>query len=979
MKRKSKNLLLFLFTCFYNEHVAQLLLIEMDKNHQDALSNYFKNTIQHFSCIPADSFEQAREILKTKNIDIILSCYRIRSLTIKELLHDRDDIPVIVMGFAKETKFLQAALDAGATDYVLKDNQFFYIKCLLHTISNSFLVHQLNKTSAKPSGNEPDSLDILQYIPDIVYKIDPDGFFTYVNNAIQILHYKPEELIGKHFRTIVHPDDYENVSRNDIIQKYNSPGLEKPDSIKCFDERRSGKRKTNDLEVRLIPKNWDGDSDHPSIIFGSVIAFGEVSAQGYYMEMGNNHVFLGTIGIIHNVTERKKAENLIRKLYEAVNQSPISIIITDAEGVIEYANPHFFQKSGFSSEEIISRHISVMGHEKISNVYSEFIESIKKTEEWQGELLSITKNGDYYWESVHLKPIIDQNCVVVNFLILKSDISEHKEMEKILKQINDELDKRVRHRTLELEVTNEELQIEIKERMHVEEELRQSEEKFRTFMETASDFMHITNEHGYFTYVNESMAKALGYTQKQFLKKHISEVFSNETFKAFKPSLEKLIKKGDIRIDATLITKDRKKLFGEMIVVAVYNQTGDFLGTRGIFRNLTDRKKAEEESRRLEEQLRQVQKLETIGALAGGIAHDFNNILTPILGLADLVLLTMTKSDKGYEELKQILLAANQAKDLVQEILRFSRRVEQKQCIVEIYTIISESLKLIRATLPSSIEIKKHLEPDCGLISAAPSQIHQVIINLCANAAHAMKDKMGIIELFVKKTEIHEKTNVGHFVLEKGKYIEITIKDTGHGMDSETLEHIFEPFFTTRKQDGGTGLGLAIVHGIISSYNGAIKVESVKGKGTTCTLYLPQVEGEIEQRIENEILYSQKHERVLLVDDDELVASAGGRMLESLGYKATKETDCIKALQTIKNDPGGFDLVITDLTMPKMTGIQLAGEIKKMNSRIPIILTTGYMNKINPDDCDKLGIRGLLIKPFSIQEMSIKIRQILTG
>jgi len=446
--------------------------------------------------------------------------YQAESSTVIDLFQEIKKIPVVVMGYADEAQFLQSALNAGAIDYVLKDNKFYYIEYLLYTISNSLLIHKLTISKESVPMNKREYADIIQAVPDIIYKIDQEGFFTFINNAILMLDYTPDELIGKHFKTIIHPGDYENISRKEIMKKYSNKKLKDSDKMKCFDERRRGKRKTEGLEIRLIPKTWNDKSDDSSIIFGSVIAFGELSAQGYYMQVDDQQVFLGTIGIIHNITERKNAEVLIRKLYEAVNQSPISILIADAEGTIEYANPHFFKQSGFTKKDIISQNIIILVNDRIKienkrlkDRQREFADAMEKKIEWQGELISAAKDGKQFWEAVHIKPIVNQDNEISHLLVLKSDISELKEMEKILKQINDELDKRVKHRTIELEKTNENLQAVIKERVRVEEKLRQSEEKFRTFLETASDFMHMTDKDGYFIYANESMVKALGYVQ----------------------------------------------------------------------------------------------------------------------------------------------------------------------------------------------------------------------------------------------------------------------------------------------------------------------------------------------------------------------------------------------------------------------------------------------------------------------------------
>lgn len=389
------------------------------------------------------------------------------------------------------------------------------------------------------------------------------------------------------------------------------------------------------------------------------------------------------------------------------------------------------------------------------------------------------------------------------------------------------------------------------------------------------------------------------------------------------------------------------------------------------------RYRAEEAKKRLETRLRQAQKLETIGTLAGGIAHDFNNILTPIFGYLALVQQDMSIESSTREKLEHVDKAAKRARDLVQQILVFSRQVEQERRPVQVHILVKEALKLLKATLPSTIEMRQNIDIGSGQVLADPTQIHQVLMNLCTNAYHAMHESGGVLEVNLSSIGVDTEFASLHPNLQVGPHIRIAVSDTGHGMDNETVEHIFEPFYTTKEVGEGTGLGLSVVHGIVVSLGGEITVYSDPGKGTTFLVYLPQVGSEVEQEDLRDETILEGSERILFVDDEYMITQLGKEMLTGFGYDVTVKTVSTEALEEFRTHPDDFDLVITDQTMPVMTGIKLAGELLSIRPDIPIILTSGFNEAITTEKIKEVGIRKFVLKPFYSPEFSRIIRQVL--
>jgi signal transduction histidine kinase/ActR/RegA family two-component response regulator len=409
---------------------------------------------------------------------------------------------------------------------------------------------------------------------------------------------------------------------------------------------------------------------------------------------------------------------------------------------------------------------------------------------------------------------------------------------------------------------------------------------------------------------------------------------------------------------------------------AVVGKKGDVDTIRGIVRDITEKKK-------LQQQLEQSQKMEAIGTLAGGIAHDFNNILGVISGYLDLTIDDLKKGTTVRRNIEQVIASTNRAKDLVKQILTFSRRDSRELKPLRIGVIITEALKLLRSTLPTTIEIHKEINSTTGIVLAEPTQIHQVIMNLCTNAAHAMRDTGGILDVRLSELHLDEESAAVFNHISPGRYHRLSVSDTGHGIEPTNLKRIFDPYFTTKNPGEGTGMGLAVIHGIVKSLNGEITVYSEPGRGATFHVLLPA--SEVTEEETNELKTEEdkdnvpygKGERVLLVDDEPLLVIVGQRLLELLGYRVTTATNGVEALEIFKSTEDPFDLVITDYTMPKMTGLQLSKKLKEIRPGLPIILCTGFSETVTADQIKGLGIQKLLLKPIDRRGMALAIRDAL--
>jgi PAS domain S-box-containing protein len=397
----------------------------------------------------------------------------------------------------------------------------------------------------------------------------------------------------------------------------------------------------------------------------------------------------------------------------------------------------------------------------------------------------------------------------------------------------------------------------------------------------------------------------------------------------------------------------------------------------GTIFNITQQKKAEEEKLKLEERVRHSQKLEAIGTLAGGVAHDFNNILCIIMGYTDLVLKNMTSEDKSYCHLSHIQKASKRARDIIQQLLTFSRKVEIRKQPIDVGPVISETLTFLRSTLPSNINIRLNLDITDEMILADPTQIHQVIMNLCVNAAQAVQNQEGTIEVTVTSRNADLKKIEVCRDLPEGRYIKIDITDNGPGIPPEIADRIFDPYFTTRGNLDGSGMGLAVVHGIVKNHDGCISMSSKPKQGTTFTIFLPIVNYRPEKPVNSKETCPTGTESILFIDDEEDITVIGKMMLEERGFRVKTEINPLNALNTFKNNPQGYDCVFTDMTMPRMTGDTLFKEIRKIRSDIPVILCTGHSDYINDEEALAAGLSAFTHKPINGNELVNLIRSVI--
>ena len=380
--------------------------------------------------------------------------------------------------------------------------------------------------------------------------------------------------------------------------------------------------------------------------------------------------------------------------------------------------------------------------------------------------------------------------------------------------------------------------------------------------------------------------------------------------------------------------------------------------------------------KKLEAELQQAQKMESIGTLAGGIAHDFNNILSAVLGYTELALGTVEKETPIADDLKEVYTAGLRAKDLVHQILTFARQSDEELKPIQVDFIIKEVLKFIRSSIPTTIEIKQNINSE-SLIMASSTQVHRIMMNLCTNAAHAMEDDGGILEIALKDITIDKAKMIGNSHLKRGNYIEIKVSDTGDGIDPHIIDKIFEPYFTTKGLGEGTGMGLAMVYGIVETYGGEIIVESKQAKGTVFTIYLPTAERENALLTYKSTELPTGQERILFVDDEVPIAKMASRILGQLGYSVTTKTNSLEALELFRSKPNDFDLVISDVAMPKMTGDQLTKKLIEIRRDIPIILCTGYSKRLSEKEAFDIGAKAFTYKPIVKEDLATTIREVL--
>lgn len=540
--------------------------------------------------------------------------------------------------------------------------------------------------------------------------------------------------------------------------------------------------------------------------------------------------------------------------------------------------------------------------------------------------------------------------------------NELEEQKKVLENLNADLDKKVIDRTAALQ---------------------ESEGQLKAMFDMASigitQAEPITRK---WVRVNQKMSEITGYTSEELLKMGVSDILYQEDQHKDQEIFQELIqgRLQEYRMEKRYIRKDSTVVWVNVNSAIIRDGANQPVRTVSMIEDITERKRMEEERIQVETQLRQAQKMETIGHLAGGIAHDFNNILSAIIGYTEMALDEAPKAGNFHNDLTKVLSASLRAKDLVKQILTFSRQSKRVPELVDIAYIAKEAVKMLRAMIPATISIRQKSSVSTrSRILADPTEIHQVIMNLCTNAAHAMKESGGDLDIELSEVVFGEDEAPPHPDLGPGSYIRLRVSDTGHGMSKEVLAQIFDPFFTTKVSGEGTGMGLSVLKSILKNCKAIITVESVDGDGATFYVYFPAITVEGAETAQDiKALISGKG-RILFVDDEKSIADLGQKTLERLGYSVSIANNGLEAFEMIRSNPYWFDLLITDYTMPGMTGLDLTEEVKRIRPGMPVVLCSGYSDKVDEASASSFGIKAFVAKPFDRQKLSFAVNDAIQG
>jgi PAS domain S-box-containing protein len=625
---------------------------------------------------------------------------------------------------------------------------------------------------------------------------------------------------------------------------------------------------------------------------------------------------------------RGDRETFLAKL--CMERASISIFWHDADGQYLYVNDRACESLGYSKEELLN--MSIID-----------INTAVSPENWPDKWKKLCRLRTANFESFHRRK--DGTIFPIELTVNIIDIGD---------------------KTLAISFAQD-----ITERKKNEKALRLTEFCFNK----ASVAILLSKKNGRIVDANEQACNYLGYSLEEMRNLSIFDIDQSVT-KEEKTKLWRLIETKSVNTFETIHTRRDKSTFP----VEVVSNFLDFEGKKysiSFCRDISRLKKEEEQNARLEAHLRQSQKMEAIGTLAGGIAHDFNNILAAISGYAQLTQMECSDNPKVLRNLDQLISASDRAKDLVGQILAFSRQSKSVKTAVNIGGVVQEAIKLIRATVPTTIEIQQEIQTNQGAVIADETQIHQVVMNLCTNAYQSMADEGGLLQIKLGSITIRIQDSPMFSGIQPGEYIKLAISDTGPGIDPNIIDRIFDPYFTTKQAGEGTGMGLSTVHGIVRDHGGSIKVYSEPGVGTTFQVLLPVADKVSEISLKAVESFPRGNECILLVDDEEPIIDIGKQFLTELGYTVEARASSIDAIEAFQAQPERYDLVISDMTMPKITGDKLAMKIKEIRPDTPIILCSGFSKTIDAVTLKIIGVKEVLMKPVTLDDMAHKVRKVL--
>ena len=661
------------------------------------------------------------------------------------------------------------------------------------------------------------------------------------------------------------------------------------------------------------------------------------SGQKLWLEISIKKIFLSgkpqLLIFAHKITKNKKTEEHLYKLINIVDHIGEGVATADLNGIITYANQAWADMHGYSLQSLVGKHLSMFhSDEQNTNDVIPINKKVLRRGYNRGEVGHKRSDGTLFVTHMTSTLQKDNNGKVIGFIGVATDLSEQKK---------------------------------------VEEALRENEIKFRYLFNLSPQPISLTDLNGKVLDVNQKFCEKMRYSRNEIIGKNILDIgFPAEDRQKL---IEQLTENGDVSgYEISHRIKDKGSIQVQLYSKLIQIKKNFY--TLTVFHDITTQRK-------FEAQLIQSQKMEAIGTLAGGIAHDFNNILSAILGYIELSKIYIEPDSKVFHYLEEVFKAGSRAKDLVRQILSISRQAEQKRKSVNINEITREALRMLKVTLPSTIEIKENLVEDIALIEADSIQIHQVIMNLVTNASQSMKEKGGTLTVTLNIETLQSNIRKNGHDIKAGKYVKLTISDTGYGISTEDEKRIFDPYYTTKAQGVGTGLGLAVAQSIVKKHGGNILFSSKLGTGTDFFVYLPVIEDrnikDSDDVLVTKFLLPTGKEHILLVDDEETIIDTGREMLEYLGYSVETFNKSAYALNEFKKLPEKYDLIISDMTMPEMNGDELAKKMIKIRPDIPIIICTGYNPQIDEKTAKTIGLKAFIFKPLTFQKLATTVRNVL--
>ncbi|MBN1496821.1 MAG: PAS domain S-box protein [Spirochaetes bacterium] len=822
---------------------------------------------------------------------------------------------------------------------------------------------------------------IVHMIPDIIYKLDADGCFTYINNSIRNLGYEPEELIYKHFSMLIHPDDVDNVRRDVVLKRLPESSQPSDAHPKLFDERRTGKRITRDLHVRLIPKDY-------SVIVnggGDVMATCRVISVGSYHAIpdGEEREFTGTLGVIKDVVNIKKSqETLLRcidyyQLLVELSNDVFFVIATD--GTVLFSSASLDRILGYASGDMTGENIIDYIHtDDLKPIVRSFWGMSDDNHVFFGEGRFLNRDNEWRSFDIRSRTVYDENGKTLYITAIIHDISARVRAEDELKRAHSELEARIADRTAALSTANELLQAEIDNRNRQEAILLSSEKKYRTLVNSIDDIVLNIDPEGSVLFANPAILKITGYDQREVIGRNLMEFIHADDIESFLAALRKggsSVNAGPLKLIETicedkelrLVKKDGIPIWVELRCRPVTDDAGAIMGFRGIAHDITRRKLIEEEM------LRQG-KIESLAILAAGIAHDFNNLLTAIIGNLSLAKIKIMPSDPNYLILTEAENASEMAKNLTQQLMAFSRGGFSDKKVTPIRSLLEDTAYFVLRG--SGILCEFRIRDDLWEAEIDRGQISQVIHNIVLNARQAMPEG-GKITLYAENEVVDARAGLP---LRSGNYIKICLEDQGKGIPDDILPRIFDPYFSTK--ESGSGLGLAISYSIVKKHDGLITAESRPGSGSIFTLRLPAIVRAPEEETPALVRpAAPKGGRILLMDDEKIVLDMGGRLLAHLGYDVvcvSNGHEAVELFKKAKDDGVPFDVVIMDLIIPDGSGADRAiAGLKEIDPDVRTIVTSGYADDPAMVRYAEHGFTGAIAKPFSLEELDQELVRVM--